>query len=297
VTVAAIVVRWRGGDEVDRCLRSLVDHGGEALRSVVLVDSGSGDDGADALASKFPQVDVLALDKNRSFAWAADRGAERCTDPLLLLLNPDAEMTPGGLDALVEFTQYHPEAAGAVPLLYGDDGRSQCRWQLRRLPDWVRLAVGLGGIRAFAAGPPADPAPVAQPAAAAWLVRRSVWDALDGLDPHYAPAWWEDVDFCARLTARLGKPGFPAREGFWVVPESRVRHTGGSSVQQLSTAQFLTAYYGNLLRYAERHHETRLGAIRAGLRISLLMRALARPAKRRAYRETSVSLFAPRITE
>jgi len=153
VTVAAIVVRWRGGDEVDRCLRSLVDHGGSALRSIVLVDSGSADGGAAALASGFPHVDVLALDENRSFAWAADRGAERCTEPLLLLRNPDAELTPGSLDALVEFTRHHPEAAGAAPLLYGDDGHSQCRWQLRRLPGWTRLAVGLGGARAFAAGP------------------------------------------------------------------------------------------------------------------------------------------------
>jgi GT2 family glycosyltransferase len=290
VTVAAIVVRWRGGDEVDRCLRSLVDHGGSSLRSIVLVDSGSGDGGAEALASKYPQVDVLALDENRSFAWAADRGAERCHEPMLLFLNPDAELTSGSLDALVESTRNHPDAAGAAPLLSGDDGRSQCNWQLRLLPGWVRLAVGLGGARAFPAGEPSDPAPVAQPAAAAWLVRRSVWDALDGLDPRYAPAWWEDVDFCARLAARLGKPGFPAREGFWVVPESRVRHTGGSSVRQLGTTEFLTAYYWNLLRYAERHHANKLGVIRLSLRLSLIARGMIRPASLSAYWKTGRSL-------
>ena len=41
MAVVAVVVRWRGGDEVRRCLRSLTDHGGPALHRVVLVDSGS----------------------------------------------------------------------------------------------------------------------------------------------------------------------------------------------------------------------------------------------------------------
>ena len=124
-----------------------------------------------------------------------------------------------------------------------------------------------------------------QPAAAAWLVRRSVWTALEGLDPAFAPAWWEDVDFCARLSARVVDPDFPADEGFWVEPRARVNHSGGSSLTNLTDAAFLSAFNSNLLRYAARHYPASLSKIRIGLRISLLTRALLQPSRRNAYFE------------
>jgi GT2 family glycosyltransferase len=289
MTVGAVVVRWRGGDEVRRCLGSLVERGGTSLVRVVLVDSGSDDDGADRLRREFPDIEVEALAENRSFAWAAGRGAARCTEPYLLLLNPDCEVSAGSLDAMLDFLEGRPDVAGAVPLLTSEDGRPQHGWQLRRLPGVARLAAGRGGAPMFPYDPPAEPAPVEQPAAAAWLVRRTVWDTLSGLDPEFAPAWWEDVDFCARLKRhRTRSEGL--REGFWIVPDARIVHLGGSSLQHLSDAAFLSAFYSNLLRYAGRHHPGALVFVRAGLRLSLLTRALIQPTRRSAYLQTMKSL-------
>ena len=289
MTVGAVVVRWRGGDEVRRCLGSLVERGGTSLVRVVLVDSGSGDNGADRLGREFPTIEVEALAENRSFAWAAGRGAARCREPYLLLLNHDCEEPEGSHDAMLEFLEERPDVAGAAPLLSSDDGQPQHGWQLRHLPGVARLASGRGGAPMFPYGPPAEPAPVEQPAAAAWLVRRTVWDALEGLDPEFAPAWWEDVDFCARLKQRrAGSEG--VSEGFWIVPDAHIVHLGGSSLQHLSDADFLSAFYGNLLRYARRHHPEALVLVRAGLRLSLLTRALLRPARRQAFLQIFKSL-------
>jgi len=283
VTVAALVVRWRGGDEAARAVASLYEHGGGRLRRVVVVDSGSGDGGAERLAAAFPTAELVALPVNRSFAYSADRGAERCREDYLLLLNPDARLTPGALDRLTEHLEAHPTLAAAVPLLHHPDGAAQHRWQLRILPSAGRLAAGLPGAPAFSTGPPSSPAPVAQPAASAWLVRRAVWSALGGLDPAFAPAWWEDVDFCSRLAAALGRPSFPATEGFEVVPSALVEHSGGASREEMSDAAFLTAYHSNLLRYAARHHPEHLGLIRGGLVLALGARAALRPGRARAY--------------
>jgi hypothetical protein len=281
--IDAVVVRWRGGDEVSRCLRSLLDLGGARLERVVLVDSGSGDGGAKRLAAEFAGVQVVALAENRGFAHAADCGAAEGDAPLLLVLNPDIEITPGALDSLASLLDERPQVAGAVPLLEDMDGTSQHKWQLRNLPTVSRLVRGLPGAPAFSA-PPTTPVEVAQPAAAAWLVRRSVWEALGGLDPTFAPAWWEDVDFCARLRPLLGSTEFPSDKGFVVQPAARLRHAGGSSVAALSDAAFLTAYYRNLLHYTARHHPGRLRFVRRGLRISLAARALLRPPRRQAYK-------------
>jgi GT2 family glycosyltransferase len=281
--IRAVVVRWRGGDEVHRCLSSLQASAGSRLSRVVLVDSGSGDGGAERLASAFPDIEVIALADNLGFAYAADYGAREGREPLLLLLNPDIEVAAGAVDALADLLENRPRAAGVVPLLEGLDGASQHRWQLRRLPRAARLAVGLSGAAAFSS-PPEHPVTVPQPAAAAWLVRRSVWEALGGLDPTFEPAWWEDVDFCARLRDRLGEPGFPAEEGFVVEPAARLSHGGGSSVAALGREAFLTAYYTNLLRYTARHHPGRLGIIRKALRLTISVRMLFRTAQRSALR-------------
>lgn len=282
MTVAAVVVRWRGGDEVDRCLRSLLSDPGRHLTRIVLVDSGSGDGGAERLAAAFPDVEVIALPDNRSFAHAANAGVAASDDDLVLLLNPDTEIGPGALDNLVAGLEGRPRAAGAMPLLVHPDGSSQHRWQLRRLPTVARLAAGLAGAAAFRT-PPRTPVEVPQPAAAAWLVRRSVWRSLGGLDEGFAPAWWEDVDFCARLAGRLADPEFPADRGFSVLPEARVVHLGGSSLGVLDRSAFLAAFSVNLVRYAARHHPGRLRTIRAGLSLTLAIRAILRPKNAGAY--------------
>jgi GT2 family glycosyltransferase len=281
-TVNAVVVRFRGGDEVRRCLASLIEHGGSRLRRIVLVDSGSGDTGAGTLAGEFPTVEVRALGENLGFAHAANHGAHGSNEPMLLLLNPDTEVLPGAIDDLGSLLEDRPGAVGAVPLLEGPDGTTQHRWQLRSLPTVTRLAFGLAGAPAFRR-PPTSYAAVVQPAAAAWLVRRSAWDILGGLNPDYAPAWWEDVDFCARVQNRLGQPSFPPTEGFVVHPSARVRHTGGSSVPEIGEAAFLSAFNRNLLLYAAQHHPARLSLIRSTLRASLIVRGLIRPSRRRAY--------------
>jgi GT2 family glycosyltransferase len=284
--VGAVVVRWRGGCEVDRCLEALLAHGGPELGQIVLVDSGSGDGGAERLRLAFPEVEVVALEHNRSFAWAAGQGAERCDAPLLLLLNPDARVEPRAVATLVEALDRRATAAGAVPALVNDDGSPQHRWQLRRLPGPGRLALGLAGPAQYPGSLPDQPGPVQQPAASAWLLRRRVWDALGGLDPAFAPAWWEDVDFCARLRNALVERSLEVTEGFGTVPSATVVHAGGSSLERLQDADFLTMYHRNLLRYAGRHHRRELAMITSGLRLSLAARALVRPSRRSAYLET-----------
>jgi GT2 family glycosyltransferase len=249
----------------------------------VLVDSGSGDGGAERLGASYPDVEVIALAENRSFAHAANAGAKATTEDLIFLLNPDTEVENGAVATLVGALEQRPRTAGVVPLLINEDGSAQHLWQFRRLPTVARLATGRSGAAAFSS-PPTAPAAAVQPAAAAWLVRRGVWRALGGFNEAFVPAWWEDVDFCARLARRLGSSDFPSDEGFVVVPRARVRHQGGSSLAGLDRAAFLTAFCENLLRYAAIHHPRNLRLIRAGLRCSLTGRAFSRPRQSGIYR-------------
>jgi len=281
--ISVVVVRWRGGDEVARCLASIRDQGGPRVEKTVLVDSGSGDGGAAGLADAFPDVDVLELEVNRSFAWAANRGVEETRSPLLAVLNPDTQVRPGCFDLLAEHLENHPQVAGCVPLLISPNGRSQHRWQLRDLPTIFRLATGRAGRPAFVQRAPGAETPVAQPAAASWLVRRSVWDALGGFDPQFAPAWWEDVDFCRRLADGVRTGSVRADTGFEVVPAARMIHEGGSSLSSLPDDRFVAMYHRNLVRYVHRHHASSAARIVPLIRLSLRLRAFAKPRRSRSY--------------
>lgn len=272
---SAVIVRWRNGDELLSCIDSLRQHGGQVLDDVTIVDSGSGDGGAEALRLRYPDVRVEQLDENLGFAYAANHGAGLSTADVILLLNPDTRINPESLDVLANFLDREPAAPGAVPLLLNPDGTPQYQWQLRRLPTVWNLAVGRSGGPAFSS-PPSQPVRIAQPAAAAWCIRRHVWEELDGFDTRYAPAWWEDVDFCTRLAALDSG-------GFWLVPGSTIVHQGGSSLDRLSQAEFITMFTTNLLRYAQRHHPHRMRWLQPCLAAATLARALPYPSRAAAY--------------
>ena len=72
---------------------------------------------------------------------------------------------------------------------------------------------------------PAAGAPIEQPAAAALALRRSVFEAVDGFDERYFPAWFEDVDLARRLADR--------GERMLYLPAALCRHRQGSSVGAL----------------------------------------------------------------
>lgn len=288
-TVAAVVVRWKGGAEVERCLRSLLSSEPKAPSEIVLVDAGSHDGGAERLTRTFPEVQVEALPENPGFSGAANHGVAASTAEYILLLNPDTEVLGQAPAVLASRLESRPDLAGVVPQLENPDGSSQHRWQLKDLPTRRDLGLGRSGRPAFNTKPEHQIS-VAQPAAAAWMIRRAVWDTLNGFDQAFFPAWWEDVDFCARLHDRLKDPSVPWNEAWRVVPKARVLHIGGSSVGRLGNLAFLDAFYGNLLRYAERHHPQELPVIRRRLRRALMVRAILKPNRFRDYRHVMKQL-------
>jgi GT2 family glycosyltransferase len=84
-------------------------------------------------------------------------------------------------------------------------------------------------------------------------LRREAIEQVGPLDESFAPAWFEDVDYCQRF-ARAGKE-------IWVVPAAQARHFGGSSLEHVGFAGFVDVWYRNMWRYASKwlspaHSET-----------------------------------------
>ena len=265
--VEGLVVHWRAADALDRLLASWPEDPGIAL---VVVDNS----GELALAPR-TGLTVLRPETNLGFAGGVNRALAAARAPLVLLLNPDARPSPGAVEELARALDAHPSWAGVAPRLVGEDGESQHDWQLRALPrpgGLLRQVFFLRGVPRLRAEP-AEGAAVEQPAAAALLLRRSLLDALGGMDAGFHPAWFEDVDLAARL-ARAG-------HGLHYWPRAAFVHGLGGSLDALGYGPFLWIYYRNLVRYLHKHHGRGwAAAATACLPAAAVARALLLPLRR-----------------
>lgn len=274
--LAGVVVHWH--DEAH--LAALAARWPDDPRfELVVVDNGSDERLAERLAelpaTKAGRLTLIEPGRNLGFAGGVNAGVRAARAPALLLLNPDAAPEPGALAALLDGLAAHPAAAGLAPRLLGPDGEPQHRWQLRPLPgaaallaQALLLPTGSGPRREPAAG-----APVAQPAAAALVLRRRALAAAGGMDEGFHPAWFEDVDLARRLAA-AGE-----RIVYW--PPAVFRHRLGASLPRLGYGRFLWIYYRGLARYLAKHHgRTAAAAVRWLLPAAALGRLVLVPLRR-----------------
>ena len=257
--VAAVIVTWNSAAHV-----------GEAVRSVpegvpVLVVDNASQDGS-AKVARQAGARVIEAGANLGFGPACNLGAEASAPSgTILFLNPDAALVNGAsaLAALLAALDSDPAVAAVAPALTGD---GQEAFHLRRLPTLGSLArEALLVNKLFPANPgfraeryldrPRDLSfDVEQPAGAALLVRRDLFVSLRGFDPAFTPAWFEDVDLCARIW----KSGHRIR----YVPSAVATHVGGTTMNALPYRDFLPLYTRNLFRYLQKHSDfaTRLPA-------------------------------------
>jgi|SRR5581483_9754308 len=255
VDLSILIVTWNSERWIDRCLRALPAACEGLAYEVVLYDNSSSDGTLRAARAIAPGT-IIAGASNDGFAAAINRAALKARGPYLFFLNPDCELAPRSLKPLVEFLQRHPNAAAAAPLLEDEAGSSQREFQLRRFPTVGSFAAEVLAIEKLMPSNPVTaryryrdldltrPQPVDQPAAAALLLRRDMFEEIGPLDERFWPAWFEDVDYCRRIAA-IGKE-------IWVVPAAQARHVGGASLEHVPFARFVDLWYANMWRYARK---------------------------------------------
>lgn len=90
--------------------------------AVVVVDNHSSDATVAQVRHLLPQAEIIEAGRNLGFGRANNLGLAAVRGEFALLLNPDARLEPGALDALLDAAQRWPEAAIVAPVLYDAPG-------------------------------------------------------------------------------------------------------------------------------------------------------------------------------
>ncbi|MBI4875709.1 MAG: glycosyltransferase family 2 protein, partial [Acidobacteria bacterium] len=229
---AIAVVAHNSAGVIGRCLESCLR---ASPAEVLVIDNASADATLEEVR-RVPGVRCIANSANLGFAGAANQAVRATRAPLVLLLNPDAELL-GSLEALERACE-QPGIGAAAGLLAGEDGEPQRGFAVRRLPTATALVFECLGLNRLWPSNPVNrryrcldldlalEQDVEQPPGAFLMFRREAWERLGGLDEGFYPVWFEDADFCRRLAGA----GFRVR----FVPSVRARHRGGHSFEGVS---------------------------------------------------------------
>jgi GT2 family glycosyltransferase len=206
VTFTAVVAIHDSAPELEALLRSVRRHLDPAPQ-IVVVDSGSRDDGA--AVARAQGAEVVVLDRNRGFGAASNAGVERARNAVTVLLNPDCELPDGSLAGLA--AEAARRDALLAPRLLEADGRLQrSAHPPPGTPAAMLPALWPPGAMPRALRERFEPWRSDRPRAVGWAIaaclaaRTDLLRRLGPFDPG-AFLFYEDLDLCLRARA-IGVP-------------------------------------------------------------------------------------------
>ena len=263
--VSAIVVSTNTRDLLLDCLRAFYACSDVPAEAVV-VDNGSADRSADAVAREFPEAKLIRHEVNVGFGRASNAGLQQAEGRFVLLLGPDVTVMPGCVGRLADFLLVRPDSGAVGPRLQRPDGRVDLAAR-RGFPSPAASFFHFSGLgKAFPQSerlnrysmnhlPATETHEVDAGTAACLMVRRAAVDRVGFFDPDYF-MYGEDLDLCFRL-----------KSGGWKVfylPTARAVRAGGAASGQESS-RTLWEFHRAMWTFHHKHYAADLPAFANGL--------------------------------
>ncbi len=264
--LAVVIVTWNVRDLALNALASLFDdlnvHGPQATR-VYVVDNASTDGTVDAIHARFPQVHVIASQKNLGFGRANNLALHeigfggQVTASLpqaVYLLNPDTLTQAGATRTLYDALLATPRlglAGAALEYENGDFQHAAFHFPgLRQL--WIEFfpmpgrlyESAFNGRYARSHYTAGRPFAIDFPLGATMMLRREVVEQTGGFDEQFF-MYCEEIDWAWRIH----QAGWQVQ----CVPAAKVTHLEGRSTGQARRQNIINLWQSRLQLYAKHH--------------------------------------------
>ncbi len=256
MTTAIVILNWNGAAMLRRFLPSVVAHTPADEADIIVADNGSTDESLTVLRHEFPEVGVIAMERNYGFAEGYNQALRRLPAryDLYLLLNSDIRVGARWLTPMLDYMAAHADVAACQPKLLAE-----------HTPTHFEYAGAAGGYidslgypfcrgRLFADVEPDHGqydrvADVFWATGAALLIRSDVYWQVGGLDGTFF-AHQEEIDLCWRLRSRGHR--------IVCVPQSVCYHLGGGTLPKENPRKTYLNFRNNLLLLYKNLPEARL---------------------------------------
>jgi GT2 family glycosyltransferase len=221
---ASIVIpTYNGTRQLVSCVRALhATLGASFAGEVVVVDDGGTPETGRVLRElelRYSWLRVVRNPTNVGFIASCNRGAAEATGEIVVFLNDDTIPLPGWLYPLLRTFRTRPDAGAVGGRLVYPDGRLQ---------EAGGVVYRDGSGANFGRNDPEPDAPlythvraVDYCSGALLATPRELFRSLGGFDARYAPAYYEDTDYCFSVRA--------SGKGVYYQPESVVVHIEGAT--------------------------------------------------------------------
>jgi GT2 family glycosyltransferase len=240
--VAVVILNWNGRAFLQTYLPSVIEFTTQKGVRVIVADNGSTDDSLAFLKDSFPEVEIIALDKNYGFAEGYNIAFSKLEAEYFVLLNSDVEVTCDWLNPMIGILDKNPLVAACMPKILSAERK-----------DLFEYAGAAGGFidrygYPFCQGRIFDSVEtdfgqynksrdIFWASGACLVVRGSLYKIAGGLDKDFF-AHMEEIDLCWRLKNR----GYR----IMVEPLSLVYHLGGGTLPQGNPHKTFLNFRNNL---------------------------------------------------
>mgnify|MGYP000060561515 FL=1 len=239
--LSIVILNWNGSDMMKKYLPTVIKHS-EKDAKVIVADNASSDDSIEMLKRDFPEVDIIALDKNYGFAEGYNQALKKIDSEYYLLLNSDVEVTENWLQPLLKYMDEHQDVAACQPKLLSIYDKDSFEYAGASGGYIDKLGYPFCRGRIFDNvekdnGQYDTVAEISWATGACLMIRSKDYWGVGALDGRFF-AHNEEIDLCWRLRLYGHK--------IVCIPESKVFHVGGGTLPKSNPMKTYLNFRNNL---------------------------------------------------
>lgn len=239
--VSIVILNWNGQSFLEKFLPGIL-LSCRGVADLIVADNASTDESIPFLEKKFPEVQIIRLQKNEGFTGGYNQALAQVKSEYYILLNSDVEVKDDWINPVIQLLDSNKNIAACQPKILS-----------QFIPDEFEYAGAAGGFidkygfpfcrgRIFNNlekdyGQYDENCRIFWATGACMFIRASVFHEMNGFD-NYFFAHMEEIDLCWRMQ----NAGYE----IWYCGQSKVYHVGGGTLPKHNPKKTYLNFRNNL---------------------------------------------------